>query len=63
MLLYSLNLTKFKNLRIILTHKYLIFITQNGLINLNTNFFNIFFSSLYLVNFFTSRYSYIHENI
>lgn len=39
--MYKLNLTKFKNLRILLTNKYLIFINQNGILKFNTNFYNI----------------------
>lgn len=62
MLLYSLDLTKFKNLRIILTHKYLIFITKNGLINLNTNFFNIFIEkNILFCNF--NLYNFIKNNL
>ena len=51
-MLYSLNLSKFKNLRIILTHKYLILVNKNGVINLTTNFFNIFIDkNLLFLNF------------
>ena len=48
--MYKLNLAKFKNLRILLTNKYLIFINQNGIIKFNTNFYNfkIFDNILYL---------------
>lgn len=40
--MFFLDLQRFKNLHIILTNKYLICITKNGIINLYTNFFNIF---------------------
>lgn len=39
--MYFLDLNKFKNISIILTKKYLIFISKNGIINLNTNFYNL----------------------
>ena len=41
-MLYSLELSKFKNLHIILTNKFLILITKNGIIHFTTNFYNLF---------------------
>lgn len=61
-MLYSLDLNKFKNLRIILTHKYLILITKNGIINLNTNFYNIFIEKNLLFCNFT-LYNFIKNNL
>ena len=40
--MFFLSLGQFKNLRLILTHKYLIIITKNGIIKFQTNFFNLF---------------------
>jgi len=62
-MLYSLNLSKFKNLRIILTHKYLILVNKNGVVNLNTNFFNIFIdnNNLLFLNF--NFYNFINNNL
>jgi len=47
--MFCLSLTQFKNLRLILTHKYLIIITKNGIIKFQTNFYNLFIknNSLY----------------
>ena len=36
--MYSLKLNKYKNLRILLTNKYLIIVNQNGIIKFKTNF-------------------------
>lgn len=48
--MYKLQLNKFKNIRIILTNKYVIIINKNGIIKFNTNFFNMFIkdNNLYL---------------
>lgn len=48
--MYKLQLNKFKNIRIILTNKYVIIINKNGIIIFNTNFFNMFIkdNNLYL---------------
>ena len=61
-MLYSLNLSKFKNLRIILTHKYLILVNKNGIINVTTNFFNIFIDkNLLFLNF--NFYNFVTNNL
>lgn len=41
-MLYVLNLDNYKNLRFVLTNKYLIFINKNGILKFNINFFNIY---------------------
>lgn len=48
--MYKLQLNNFKNIRIILTNKYVIIINKNGIIKFNTNFFNMFIkdNNLYL---------------
>ena len=60
--MYKLQLNKFKNIRIILTHKYMIIINKNGIIKFNTNFFNIFINNnnLYLN---LLKYNNIYNNI
>ena len=40
--MYKLQLNKFKNIRIILTNKYVIIINKNGIIKFNTNFYKIY---------------------
>ena len=40
--MYLLRLNNYKNLRIILTNKYLIIITKNGIIKFQTNFYNLY---------------------
>ena len=52
--MYVLALTQFKNLRLILTHKYLIIITKNGIIKFKTNFFNLFINNQHLYFDFTN---------
>ena len=61
-MLYSLELSKFKNLHIILTNKFLIFITKNGIVHFTTNFYNLFIlnNKIYF-NF--NYYSQINNNI
>ena len=61
-MLYSLELSKFKNLHIILTNKFLILITKNGIIHFTTNFYNLFIlnNKIYF-NF--NYYSQINNNI
>lgn len=60
--MYQLQLTKFKNIRIILTNKFIIIINKNGIIKFHTNFYNMFVNnnSLYL-NLF--RYKNICNNL
>ena len=62
--MYSLQLNRFKNLRIILTHKYFIIININGILKFKTNFFNLYLDSnnnhLYLD---LNRYSNIDNNL
>ena len=43
--MFFLSLGQFKNLRLILTHKYLIIITKNGIIKFQTNFYNLFINN------------------
>lgn len=40
--MFYLQLNKYKNFRLVLTTKYLILITQNGIIKFTTNMFNIY---------------------
>lgn len=60
--MYQLQLTKFKNIRIILTNKFIIIINKNGIIKFYTNFYNMFVNNnnLYL-NLF--RYKNICNNL
>lgn len=60
--MYQLQLTKFKNIRIILTNKFIIIINKNGIIKFHTNFYNMFVNNnnLYL-NLF--RYKNICNNL
>lgn len=68
--MFFLSLTQFKNLRLILTHKYLIIITKNGIIKFQTNFFNLFIKDKnlyfdfnnYIVNAYPIMYYYINKN-
>lgn len=46
--MFCLSLTQFKNLRLILTHKYLIIITKNGIVKFQTNFYNLFVKNQHL---------------
>ena len=39
--MFKLNLNIFKNSRILVTNKFIIFITKNGILKFNTNFFNL----------------------
>lgn len=43
--MYLLRLNNYKNLRIILTNKYLIIITKNGIIKFQTNFYNLYITN------------------
>lgn len=42
---YFISLDKFKNIRFILTSKYIIFLTKNGVIKFNTNIYNLFITN------------------
>ena len=61
-MLYSLELSKFKNLHIILINIFLIFIIKNGIVHFTTNFYNLFIlnNKIYF-NF--NYYSQINNNI
>jgi large subunit ribosomal protein L6 len=41
--MFFLTLSKYKNIRIVLTLKYIIFITNNGILKFQTNFYNFLF--------------------
>lgn len=43
--MYKFNLSKFKNIRILVTNKFIIFITANGILKFYTNFLNVNFSN------------------
>lgn len=60
--MYKLQLTKFQNIRIILTNKFVIIINKNGIIKFSTNFFNMFINNnnLYLD---LLKYNFIYNNL
>lgn len=60
--MYILKLNNYKNFRLLLTNKYLIIITKNGIIKFTTNFYNLYISNnnLYF-DFF--QYKSIDSNI
>lgn len=60
--MYLLRLNNYKNLRIILTNKYLIIITKNGIIKFQTNFYNLYITNNNLY-FDFSQYKNIDLNI
>ena len=60
--MYLLRLNNYKNLRIILTNKYLIIITKNGIIKFQTNFYNLYITNNNLY-FDFSQYKNIDSNI
>lgn len=60
--MYLLRLNNYKNLRIILTNKYLIIITKNGIIKFQTNFYNLYITNNNLY-FDFSHYKNIDSNI
>ena len=60
--MYLLRLNNYKNLRIILTNKYLIIITKNGIIKFQTNFYNLYITNNNLYLDF-SQYKNIDSNI
>ena len=60
--MYLLRLNNYKNLRIILTNKYLIIITKNGIIKFQTNFYNLYITNNNLYSDF-SQYKNIDSNI
>ena len=43
--MYKFNLSKFNNTRILITNKFIIFITTNGILKFHTNFLNMYFSN------------------
>lgn len=62
--MYSLKLNKYKNLRILLTNKYLIIINQNGIIKFKTNFYNISVDSINKTLYFDlNNYKNIDSNL
>ena len=62
--MYSLKLNKYKNLRILLTNKYLIIVNQNGIIKFKTNFYNIFIDSINKIFYFDlNNYKNIDSNL
>lgn len=66
--MFILQLTQFKNLRLILTTKYFIIITKNGVLKFSTNFYNLFINknNLYFdfLNYknYTSPIMYLYSN-
>lgn len=60
--MYLLRLNNYKNLRIVLTNKYLIIITKNGIIKFQTNFYNLYITNNNLY-FDFSHYKNIDSNI
>ena len=47
--MFKLNLNIFKNSRILVTNKFIIFITKNGILKFNTNFFNLILYNYILI--------------
>lgn len=43
--MYILKLNNYKNFRLVLTDKYLIIITKNGIIKFTTNFYNLYINN------------------
>lgn len=66
---YIIPLTKFKNIRFILTSKYLILVTKNGILKFKTNVYNLFiidnklYCNLQLYRFFQSNLSLFYLNL
>ena len=60
--MFLLKLNNYKNLRIILTNKYLIIITRNGIIKFQTNFYNLHITNNNLY-FDFAQYKNIDSNI
>jgi len=62
--MYLIKLNKYKNLRIVLTNKYLIIITKNGVLKFRTNFYNLYISSQTNYLYFDfNQYSNIDTNL
>ena len=54
--MFKLNLNIFKNSRILVTNKFIIFITKNGILKFNTNFFNlILYNNILYFNFYKTK--------
>lgn len=61
--MYLLKLNNYKNFRILLTNKYLIIITKNGIIKFKTNFYNLYITQNTNLYFDFSQYKNIDSNI
>ena len=54
--MFKLNLNIFKNSRILVTNKFIIFITKNGILKFNTNFFNlILYNNILYFNLYKTK--------
>ena len=54
--MFKLNLNIFKNSRILVTNKFIIFITKNGILEFNTNFFNlILYNNILYFNLYKTK--------
>ena len=54
--MFKLNLNSFKNSRILITNKFIIFITKNGILKFNTNFFNlILYNNILYFNLYKTK--------